>query len=143
MFLANVVRPAGKVYTYEIREKFADIARKNIERAGLSDFIEIKMKDITEGIDERDVDLVTLDLPDPWNAISHAYKALRHGGFVVSYSPYIEQVKKTADALEEEAFRAIRTFEVFEREMEISKKGARPKTRMLGHTAYLTFARKY
>jgi tRNA (adenine57-N1/adenine58-N1)-methyltransferase len=52
-------------------------------------------------------------------------------------------VKKTADALEEEAFRAIRTFEVFEREMEISKKGARPKTRMLGHTAYLTFARKY
>jgi len=143
MFLANIVQPTGKVFTYEIREKFAEIARKNIENAGLQEFIEIKMKDITQGIDEEEVDLVTLDLPEPWLVVQHAYKALKHGGFIMSYSPYIEQAKKTVDSLKEASFRGIKTYEVFEREMEISNKGVRPSTRMYGHSAYLTFARKY
>lgn len=141
MFLANVVRPTGKVFTYEIREKFAHVAKDNFEKSGLADFIEIKIKDITEGIDEKNIDLVTLDLPDPWNAIPHAYDALKKGGFVVAYTPYIEQAKKAFEACGKN-FRAVKTFEILEREIEISPKGARPR-KMLAHTAYLTFGRKY
>jgi tRNA (adenine57-N1/adenine58-N1)-methyltransferase len=143
MFLANIVRPSGKVYTYEIREEFAEIARNNFEKAGLQEFIEIKCKDITKGIDEENVDLITLDLPEPWKVVPHAYVALKRGGFLMAYSPYVEQVKKTVKALTEGSFKAVKTFEIFEREIEVSKKGVRPKTRMYGHTAYLTFARKY
>ena len=47
----NVVGSEGKVYTYEIREDFAEVARKNIENFGITN-IEVKNKDIKEGIDE-------------------------------------------------------------------------------------------
>lgn len=142
MFFGNIVSPAGIVHSYEIRENFAEIAGKNIEKAGLEKFVKIKMKDIREGIDEKDVDIVNLDLPDPWEVAAHAHKALKPGGFFVAYVPYVEQTQKTVRALKE-YFSGIRTFEIMEREMEVKEIGTRPKTRMMGHTAYLVFARKY
>ncbi|MEE8403368.1 MAG: tRNA (adenine-N1)-methyltransferase [Candidatus Hydrothermarchaeaceae archaeon] len=142
MFFGNVVAPGGMVHTYEIREHFAEISGRNIEKAGLGELVKIKMKDIREGIDEKDVDIVNLDLPDPWEVVLHAHKALKPGGFFVAYVPYVEQAQKTVRALGEH-FRGIKTFEIMEREMEVKDIGTRPKTRMLGHTAYLVFGRKY
>ncbi|MGF3522639.1 MAG: tRNA (adenine-N1)-methyltransferase, partial [Candidatus Bathyarchaeia archaeon] len=70
--LAHYVRPNGKVYTYDIREEGQKTAEKNLKRAGLLDFVELKLQDITLGIDERDVDAVILDLAVPWLVIPHA-----------------------------------------------------------------------
>ena len=143
LFLANIVKPNGRVYTYEINEKFAETAKKNIEKAGLQEYIELKIKDITEGIDEKNVDFVALDLEEPWKVVPHAKNALKHGGFISIYTPYIEHAKKSAEALRKESFKSIKTLELLERELEFGEKGTRPRTRMLGHTAYITFARKY
>ncbi|MBI5253343.1 MAG: tRNA (adenine-N1)-methyltransferase [Euryarchaeota archaeon] len=143
LFLANIVKPNGRVYTYEINEKFAEIARKNIEKAGLQEYIELKIKDIAEGIKEKNVDLVTLDLEEPWKVFAHAKNALKRGGFIAIYTPYIEHAKRTVEVLREESFKSIKTLELLERELEFREKGTRPRTRMLGHTAYITFARKY
>ena len=38
-------------------------------------------------------------------------------------------------------FHKLNTIECILREMEVKVKGTRPKTRMTGHTGYLTFAR--
>ena len=65
----NVVGGDGQVYTYEIREDFAQVARKNIENFGITN-IEVKNKDIKDGIDETNIDLVFLDLPKPNSASS-------------------------------------------------------------------------
>jgi len=60
--LAHYVQPTGKVYSYDIREEGQKTARENLSRSGLSDFVELKLKDVVTGIDEGEVDAVILDL---------------------------------------------------------------------------------
>jgi len=141
LMLANAIRPEGKVYSYEIRKEHQDQARAHLEEAGLSKFVELKNKDIYDGIDEKDVDAVILDLPEPWMVSPHAVHSLKFGGYLVSYSPSIEQVKRFVTSLPKQ-FQDVNTIEVILRDWEISNERCRPKTRMIGHTGFITTARK-
>ena len=140
--LAHYVKPDGRVYSYEIREEFLKTAEKNLKRAGLIDFVELKNKDITIGIDESDIDSVILDLATPWLVVPHAYDALKSCGTVVSFSPTIDQVVKTVEALNENGFVDMETVECLMRGMQIERGKTRPQTLMTAHTGYVTFARK-
>lgn len=140
--LAHYVKPDGKIYSYEIREEFLKTAEKNLKRAGLIDFVELKNKDITAGLDESDIDAVILDLATPWLVVPHAYNALKPCGTIVSFSPTIDQVVKTVEALNESGFLDIETIECLMRGMQIERGKTRPQTLMTGHTGYITFARK-
>ncbi|MEM1673249.1 MAG: tRNA (adenine-N1)-methyltransferase [Candidatus Bathyarchaeia archaeon] len=140
--LASYVRPNGMVYSYEIREEFLNVARKNLERAGLLEYVELKNKDITQGIDERDIDAVILDMATPWLVVPHAYEVLKGGGFFVSFSPTIDQVMKTVEELRVYGFAYIETIECLVRRIHVEKGRTRPETLMTGHTGYITFARK-
>ncbi|HEC81697.1 MAG TPA: tRNA (adenine-N1)-methyltransferase [Thermoplasmatales archaeon] len=140
--LAQIVAPKGKIVSYEKRRDFMDFAIKNLVNIGVADHVEVKEQDITKGIDEKEVDAIVLDIPDPWNAIEHAWKALKIGGSIASYSPLISQVEKTVNALKKHPFIEIKTIETLQREMIVSERGTRPSFDMLGHTGYLTFARK-
>ncbi len=140
--LAHYVKPTGRVYSYEIRKEFIETAIKNLRRAGVEEYVELKNKDITEGIDEEDVDLVVLDMATPWLVVPHAYKALKGSGVFTSFSPTIDQVVKTVKTLKEEGFTDIMTVECLLRRMQVEEGRTRPETLMVGHTGYLTFARK-
>lgn len=140
--LANSIAPNGKVISYDNREEFIEHALKNLKTARLDKHVTAKIKDITKGIDEKDLDAVILDIPDPWKAVSFAWKALKPGGYLCSYSPLISQVEKTVKEIEKHNFIEVKTFENIQREMIISDHGTRPSFDMLGHTGYLTFARK-
>ena len=140
--LAHYVKPDGRVYSYEIREEFLKTAEKNLKRASLIDFVELKNKDVTAGIDESDVDAVILDLATPWLVVSHAYNALKPCGTIVSFSPTIDQVVKTVEALKENGFVDVETVECLMRGMQVERGKTRPQTLMTGHTGYITFARK-
>ena len=140
--LAHYVKPDGKVYSYEIREEFLKTAEKNLKRAGLIDFVELKNKDVTAGIDENDVDAVILDLATPWLVVSHAYNALKPCRTIVSFSPTIDQIVKTVEALMENGFVDMETVECLMRGMQTERGKTRPQTLMTGHTGYITFARK-
>ena len=141
-FLAFHIRPDGRVYSYEIRPEFLEIARANLERAGLSGFVELKLADITQGISEREVDAVVLDIAAPWLAIPHAYEALRGGGSLASFSPTIDQVVRTVEALEARGFVAIEVVECLIRHIRAEPGKTRPEWLMRAHTGYITFARK-
>ena len=140
--LAFYIKPTGRVYSYEIRGEFIETALKNLERVGLLEYVELKNKNVTEGIDEEEVDAVILDMATPWLVVPHAYSALKGSGILVSFSPTIDQVVKTVEALKENGFVAIETVESLMRRMQIERGKTRPQTLMTGHTGYITFARK-
>ncbi len=142
--LASAVSPGGKVVTYDIRAEYLRQARHNIGQAGLDGVCEFKEADITApgAISERDVDAVVLDIPEPWNAADNAWEALRPCGHFACYTPTVNQVEQAVRALRDRRFIEVRSFEVLRRGMEVVEKGIRPSFEMLGHTGYLTFARK-
>ena len=140
--LAHYVGSAGKVYTYELRPEFQKNAAKNLQRSGLIANVEMKSGDVTLGYEERDVDAVILDLAVPWLVVPHAYEALKPSGVLVSFSPTIDQVVKTTEALRENNFVFIETIECMMRAMQVERGKTRPQTLMTGHTGYITHARK-
>lgn len=140
--LAHYVKPTGHVFSYEIRGEFIETARRNLERASLIDYVELRNLDITVGIEETDIDAVVLDLATPWLVVPHAYVALKGSGTLVSFSPTIDQVVKTVEALEQNGFVGIETIESLVRRMQIERGKTRPETLMRGHTGYVTYAQK-
>ena len=140
--LANAVAPNGKVISYDNREDFIKHAVKNLRTMGLDGFVTAENKDVTKGIKEKNLDAIIIDIPNPWDAVSHAWEALKVGGYFCTYSPLISQVEKTVDEIKKHGFIEVKTYENIQREMVVSKHGTRPSFNMLGHTGYLTFARK-
>ncbi|MCX8175001.1 MAG: methyltransferase domain-containing protein [Candidatus Micrarchaeota archaeon] len=137
--LANVCR---RVVSYEWREEFAQLAEKNAKRAGVSDSLEVKRKDVFDGIDERDVDLVTLDMADSDKVVPHAHAALRKGGMVFGYLPHVEQARKFFEACQAAGFSDVRMLECIVRDYLVRQAGVRPQNTGLVHTGYIVFATK-
>lgn len=140
--IANAVAPTGKIISYDNREEFIKHAIKNLKNSELDKYVETKFKDVTKGIDEKEIDAVILDIPNPWEAVDHAWEALKVGGYLCCYSPLISQVERTVKKIRKNSFIEIKTFENIQREMIISEYGTRPSFDMLGHTGYTTYARK-
>lgn len=141
--LAHYVGSTGKVYTYELRSEFQKNAAKNLQRSKMIERVEMKSGDVTvTGYDERDIDAVILDLAVPWLVVPHAYTALKPSGIIVSFSPTIDQVVRTTEALRENGFVFIETVECLMRTMQVERGKTRPNTMMTGHTGYITHARK-
>ena len=138
-FLANI---AKKVYSYEIRQDFYEIARKNVEFLGLKNVV-LKNKSIFDGVDEKNIDAAIFDLPEPWKAIGAVKNALKHGAFLVSYSPTVPQVMDFVEAIKkDDGFIYLSTFEVIEREWEVNARKVRPKSQGIGHSGFISFARR-
>jgi len=140
IFLAKYLKP-GKVYTYEKDERFQKLAKENIATVGLEKSITLRKADVTKGIKEKNVDLVTLDLKHANKVIPHAHKALKTRGQIVVYSPTIDHLSSTIKELKKRKFVQIKTVESIVREWK-SEYTIRPKTMGIMHTGFLTFARK-
>ena len=139
-----MLRTGADVIGYELREDFAARARKNVEAMlgpEASERYTIELRDAYDGIDERDLDRVLLDIPEPWQVVPHAAGALRPGGILCAYTPSTVQVSRVRDALAEHGFVMARTIEVMERGWHVEGQAVRPDHRMVGHTGFLTAAR--
>ncbi len=143
MTLLRGVGEKGTVISYEMRAEFIKIALENIRTfLGPCPNLTVNEKDVYEGIDERDVDRVILDLPQPWLAVPHAARALREGGLLISFSPNVNQVHQTVMTIREEGFHLMETIEIMRRPWVIEERIARPELRMVAHTGFITVARK-
>jgi tRNA (adenine57-N1/adenine58-N1)-methyltransferase catalytic subunit len=138
IILGNI---AKSVVSYERNEQFFAIARANVKKAGLTN-VKLKNADILEGIKEKGLDLILLDMPDSEKAVDGARESLVEGGFLVGFLPNIEQAKEFFLKCEESGFRETFMLEGIVREYDVREYGVRPKHVGLVHTAYLAFARK-
>ena len=140
--LGNYVRPNGHIYSYDVREKSLKRAKKNVERANLQEVVTIQHGDIvSDNLEHSNVDSIVLDMPQPWMAIERVKHYLKLSGTLVSFSPTIEQVKKTTFALRENDFFEIYTHELIRRTLQVKENATRPEVRMIGHTGYITVGR--
>lgn len=143
MTLLRAVGPTGRVTGYEIREEFADRARRNVEGYLGEDLpLTIETRDVYTGIDLVDLDRIVLDLPEPWQVVAHAERALRPGGILVAYLPTILQVSTLRETLATSRFGMAETIEVLQRGWNVEGQSVRPDHRMVAHTGFLTVARK-
>ncbi|MBU1198658.1 MAG: methyltransferase domain-containing protein [Nanoarchaeota archaeon] len=133
---------AKKVISYDIDKSSLETTTENIQSLGLRN-ITVKEGNIYSytKINEKNIDIFVLDVPDPGKAIKTAQKVLKIGGFLVIYLPNITQVQDFVKELPEELL-IEKTIEVIEREWAVDAKRSRPKTKDHGHTAFLTFVRK-
>ena len=148
MALLRAVGPKGLVVTYEMREDFARTALTNIDRymGPVPNLVTLR-KNAYEGIelleDRVPFDRVVLDLPEPWQVVPHAAKALRSGGIYLSFVPTVPQITQTVEALEREmVFGMIHTFETLLRTWSVQGRSVRPDHRMVAHSGFITVARK-
>jgi tRNA (adenine57-N1/adenine58-N1)-methyltransferase catalytic subunit len=144
MALLRAIASEGHLYSYEIREDFALMAQKNVAKYfGAAPNWTVKIGDVAAALDQTDVDRVILDLPEPWQVIDAAWKALRPGGILLCYLPTVLQVKSVVDALrDDKRFACIETMETLMRFWHIKGMSARPQHRMVAHTGFLTCARR-
>jgi len=140
--LAYAVGPQGQVFTYEKREEFQKLARKNLERLGLDPQVVFKLGDISTGFDETDVDALFLDVANPWDYITQARRALKPGGFFASLLPTFNQVALLLQALRREKFAFIEVCELLLRFYKPEPSRLRPSDRMVAHTGFLIFGRR-
>ncbi|KAJ2055559.1 tRNA (adenine-N(1)-)-methyltransferase catalytic subunit trm61 [Coemansia sp. S146] len=121
--LARTIAPTGHLYTFEYHELRVETAKKEFVEHNLTDIVTIEHRDVlANGFGKVGIaDAVFLDLPAPWDAVAAAKEALRRDtiGRVCSFSPCIEQVQRTALALDEHGFADIRMYECLVKDYEV------------------------
>ncbi|MBT3313209.1 MAG: tRNA (adenine-N1)-methyltransferase [Anaerolineae bacterium] len=140
--LAHSVGADGQVYSYENRKAMQVLAKKNLRRLGLEERVEFKVRDIEEGFDESDVDVIFLDVRNPHDYISQMRAALKPGGYFASLLPTFNQVEELLLALNKSQFAFIEVCEIMLRYYKPQSSRLRPTDRMIAHTGFLLFARR-
>lgn len=143
--LCRAVGPEGRVISYEIRPDFRANAARNIEAffGALPHWLELREGDVREvaGLGEA-FDRVVLDLPEPWEVLPALEIALPPGGVLCTYLPTTVQVQQLVLALPRHGFEHLDTLELLRRSWHVTARSVRPDHRMVGHTGFLTLARR-
>jgi tRNA (adenine57-N1/adenine58-N1)-methyltransferase len=139
---AYAVGHEGHIVSYEVRPDMQNLAKKNVERVGLSARVEFKLRDIAQGIDETDADAFFLDVPNPWDYIPQVRAALKPGAFLCSLVPTFNQVENLLLALRRGNFAFIEVCEILLRYFKPEPARIRPTDRMVAHTGFLIFGRR-
>ena len=143
--ILRAIGESGKLDSFEKREEFAVVARKNISHY----FGEPPLNwTLTIGaVQEADhlekYDRVVLDMLAPWECIDMSAKVLHPGGVFIAYVATTTQLSQTAEAIKSsQQFTEPESFETIVRGWHHEGLAVRPQHRMIGHTAFLIMARK-
>ncbi len=145
MGLLRAVGAGGRVISVELRPDHAAHAQRTLESffGGIPANLDLRIGDVAEVISEVAPDRLVLDLPEPFSVVEAAVAGLPSGAVWISYVPTVPQVQQTAEALHQSGcFYGMRHFEVLHREWKVEGRSVRPNHQMVGHTGFITVARK-
>lgn len=143
-FLLRAVGPDGHLGSYELREEFADIARRNVEQVvGSHPAWTLTVGDVREDMVEPEVDRLILDMVDPWTCVPLAVERLVPGGIVCAYVATTTQLSLFVETLRADGgFTEPSAWETMQRQWHLEGLAVRPDHKMVGHTAFLVTARR-
>lgn len=145
--LLRAVGPHGTVLSWERREEFADVARKNVTQffGGEHPSWDLRLGDLAEALPasgER-ADRVILDMLAPWECIDAVADALVPGGIVCVYVATTTQLSRVMETIRVHGgFTEPNAWESLVRDWHVEGLAVRPGHKMIGHTAFLVTARR-
>jgi len=145
MALVQAVGPAGTVVSVEERPDHAAGARAAIARffGELPPNLSLRLGRVEEVVEGVAPDRLVLDLPEPWLVVDPAVAGMPDGGVLTTYLPTVPQVQHLHDELRRSRrFLDVCTFEVLLRDWVAEGRSVRPASQMVGHTGFITTARK-
>ena len=125
--LARAVGARGHLHTFEFNAHRAQLAAAEFAANGLSGHVTSLHGDVcADGWEYANtapgsVDAAIFDLPQPWDAVRHVAPYLRPGGRLCTFSPCIEQIARTQEALVACGFTGIEVIEVVVRTHAVSQ----------------------
>jgi tRNA (adenine57-N1/adenine58-N1)-methyltransferase catalytic subunit len=149
--LLRAVGPWGRVTSFELREEFADVARRNVDQffsapeGRTHPAWDLRLGDLKEGLPALggQVDRVILDMLDPWNCVEAVADALVPGGIVCAYVATTTQLSRVVETLRVHGgFTEPQAWESLVRDWHVEGLAVRPGHKMIGHTAFLVTARR-
>jgi tRNA (adenine57-N1/adenine58-N1)-methyltransferase len=145
--LLRAVGPLGRVWSYERRADFADVARRNVGQlfGGEHPAWRLLVGDlVTELVGTtQEVDRVVLDMLAPWECVDVTATALRPGGVLCAYVATTTQLGRTVETLRAHGgFTEPRAWESLVRDWHVEGLAVRPGHGGLGHTGFLLTARR-
>jgi len=146
--LLRAVGTEGRVRSYERRDDFATVARRNVERFfdGTHPAWELTVGDLVESLPasgERDVDRVILDMLAPWECVDAVAEVLAPGGVLCCYVATTTQLARTVETVRSHGgFTEPQAWESMVRTWHVEGLAVRPDHRMIGHTGFLVTSRR-
>jgi tRNA (adenine57-N1/adenine58-N1)-methyltransferase catalytic subunit len=145
--LLRAVGVDGLVSSYERREDFADIARKNVTSffGGEHPAWRLTIADLCDGAteDAGSVDRVVLDMLAPWECVPAVAHALAPGGVVCAYVATTTQLSRFVETVRAHGgFTEPESWESLVRGWHVEGLAVRPQHKMNGHTGFLVTARR-
>jgi len=137
MIMASLVKPTGRVFSYDVNEESITVARRNLERVGLLEYVELVHGDVKTTVFKEFFDAALMDLPDPWEALGNVSGFLKPSARVCLVLPTMNQLEKAYSAMADSSIVHLETVEIFLRRIRPYQGKVSPESLMTGHTAYL------
>ena len=148
--LLRAVGPTGHLISYERREDFASIARRNVENffGQPHPAWDLRVGDLVAALADRPmtpgtVDRVILDMLAPWECVAAVAELMVPGGVLCCYVATTTQLAETIETLRAHTgFTEPEATESLVRDWHVEGLAVRPGHAMVGHTGFLIMTRR-